>query len=110
MQRGIFFADRGRIWRRRDVQYMVKGINRQVIVVKSPDPTLFEEAIFLLRQDAVEERNDPDEIIRQARLAADGYLNACALPLRRHRAHGALLVLLGAGLASLLWWAGGLLP
>ena len=28
---------------------MVKGINRQVIVVKSPDPKLFDQAIFLLR-------------------------------------------------------------
>ena len=33
---------------------MIKGINRQVIVVKSPDPRLFEEAIFLLREDALE--------------------------------------------------------
>ena len=31
---------------------MVKGINRQVIVVRSPDPSLFEQAIFLLRPDA----------------------------------------------------------
>lgn len=32
---------------------MVKGISRQVIVVDSPDPKLFEQAIFILRHDAV---------------------------------------------------------
>ena len=32
---------------------MVKGISRQVIVVHSPDPKLFEQAIFILRADAV---------------------------------------------------------
>ena len=31
---------------------MVKGVSRQVIVVKSPDPQLFEQAIFILRADA----------------------------------------------------------
>ena len=28
---------------------MVKGISRQVIVVRSPDPKMFEQAIFILR-------------------------------------------------------------
>lgn len=31
---------------------MVKGISRQVIVVQSPDPKLFEQAIFILKEDA----------------------------------------------------------
>jgi len=31
---------------------MVKGVSKQVIVVQSPDPKLFEQAIFILRQDA----------------------------------------------------------
>ena len=31
---------------------MVKGVTRQVIVVKSPDPKLFEQAIFIMREDA----------------------------------------------------------
>ena len=30
---------------------MVKGISRQVIVVQSPDQKLFEQAIFILRED-----------------------------------------------------------
>ena len=32
---------------------MVKGISRQVIVVQSPDRKLFEQAIFILKDDAV---------------------------------------------------------
>lgn len=32
---------------------MVKGISKQVIVVQSPDPQLFEQAIFILRENAV---------------------------------------------------------
>ena len=31
---------------------MVKGISRQVIVVHSPDKKLFEQAIFILKDDA----------------------------------------------------------
>ena len=55
---------------------MVKGINRQVIVVKSPDPKLFDQAIFLLREDAFSSSPGvtPEQVIRQARQAADGYL------------------------------------
>ena len=32
---------------------MVKGISRQVIVVHAPDQKLFEEAIFILKDEAV---------------------------------------------------------
>ena len=32
---------------------MVKGTSRQVIVVQSPDRKLFEQAIFILKDDAV---------------------------------------------------------
>ena len=33
---------------------MVKGISRQVIVVNAPEPKLFEQAIFILREDALQ--------------------------------------------------------
>ena len=33
---------------------MVKGISRQVIVVHAPDPKLFEQAIFILKENAVD--------------------------------------------------------
>ena len=30
---------------------MVKGISRRVVVVKSPDPEIFDEAIFIVRDE-----------------------------------------------------------
>lgn len=33
---------------------MVKGVSKQVIVVQSPDPKIYEQAIFILREDAKE--------------------------------------------------------
>ena len=87
---------------------MVKGINRQVIVVKSPDPKLFDQAIFLLREDAFRDpAASPEQIIRQARQAADGYL-------RKHTVVGRAAARLsplvcgavGAVLASGLWIVG----
>ena len=43
---------------------MVKGISRQVIVVHSPDPELFEQAIFILKdgQEGVSE----EALLREA--------------------------------------------
>lgn len=32
---------------------MVRGTSRRVIVVESPDPNLFEQAIFIVRNDAL---------------------------------------------------------
>ena len=32
---------------------MVKGTSRRVIVVDSPDPKLFEQAIFIVKNDAM---------------------------------------------------------
>ena len=54
---------------------MVKGITRQVILVKSPDPKLFEQAIFFVKDEALaREGVDAEQVLKQARQAADGYL------------------------------------
>ena len=45
---------------------MVKGITRQVILVKSPDPKLFEEAIFIVKEEALaREGVSADQVIRE---------------------------------------------
>jgi len=85
---------------------MVKGVTRQVILVKSPDPKLFEEAIFIVKEEALNREGvTPEQVIRQARQAADGYL-------RRSRKQGQVkcgflepAMWMGAGgvLASLAW-------
>lgn len=51
---------------------MVKGITRQVIVVKPPDIELFDQAIFILKDRAAV---SDEQILDQARRAADAYLN-----------------------------------
>ena len=42
---------------------MVKGISRQVIVVQSPEPKLFEQAIFILKEDAMGQEGVTDELL-----------------------------------------------
>ena len=49
---------------------MVKGISRQVIVVRNPDPKLFEQAIFILREDA--KNVTQEQLLKEARLVARG--------------------------------------
>ena len=48
-----------------EVIKMVKGISRQVIVVQSPDPKLFEQAIFILKEDALKKGGVTDDILLQ---------------------------------------------
>ena len=44
---------------------MVKGISRQVIVVHAPEPKLFEQAIFILKEDALGQEGVTDELLMQ---------------------------------------------
>ena len=52
---------------------MVKGISRQVIVVHSPDPKLFEQAIFIVRNDAAGKGVTSRELVEEARRVARDY-------------------------------------
>ena len=51
---------------------MVKGISRQVIVVHAPDPKLFEQAIFILKDDALGEGITDEALLKEARNAIRG--------------------------------------
>ena len=42
---------------------MVKGISKQVIVVHAPEPQLFEQAIFILREDVVKSEGVTEEAL-----------------------------------------------
>ena len=48
---------------------MVKGTSRQVIVVQGPEEKLFEQAIFILKADAVGEGITDEELLKEARQA-----------------------------------------
>ena len=54
---------------------MVKGVARRVIVVKSPDPRLFEQAIFIVKEEALaREGVSADRVLKEARQAAEQLL------------------------------------
>ena len=84
---------------------MVKGISKRVIVVKSPDPKIFEQAIFIVREDFAGQRGISErELLRQARESINGYLfhgakRSRLLPWLRAGLYAAL----GAGAAALTW-------
>jgi hypothetical protein len=53
---------------------VVKGVTHRVVVVKSPDK-LFEEAIFVIRDDVLFGLGaDKDKILKEARRIADSYV------------------------------------
>lgn len=87
---------------------MVKGISRQVIVVR-PDTDLFEQAIFILKDQGPEGGVTDEQILRQARQAADSYLRDRGRGGRgkKFRLRPVFSALLGALCVAVLWavWA-----
>ncbi len=80
---------------------MVKGISRQVIVVHSPDPKLFEQAIFILKDAALEDGGVTDEMLMKE---AKRLISSSAAPKRRAiSAYGVFWASCGALLTGLLW-------
>ena len=55
---------------------MVKGISRQVIVVQSPEPKLFEQAIFILSDAAVDQGVTDEMLLRQAQKLIRGGIDS----------------------------------
>ena len=84
---------------------MVKGVARRVVVVKSPDPKQFEQAIFLLREDVISDETPEEQVLRQAQQVANDYLRQSA-PRRKDQRFltPALCTLAGALAASLFWF------
>ena len=84
---------------------MVKGVARRVIVVKSPDPKLFEQAIFLVREDALAgEGVSADQVLAEAQQVADRYVRSNS-GIRKHlkKIAAPLYAAAGALLASAVW-------
>ncbi len=65
-------------------QETVKGVARRVVIVRSPAESVFEEAIFIVREEA--ERSggvSREEVLSEARRAAGAYVGAVSPPRRR---------------------------
>ena len=79
---------------------MVKGISRQVIVVHSPDRKLFEQAIFILNESAVEKEGITDEmLLKEAQQAIRGP----GTGKRKRRVSGPVWACGGAAVTGIVW-------
>ncbi len=82
---------------------MVKGVARQVIVVRQPDRRLFEQAIFIVKEDALEGGVTAQQVLDEAKRVAKGYVKRGQAGGRSGAFWGVLGAVLGAILASILW-------
>lgn len=89
---------------------MVKGISRRVIVVRSPDPRFFEQAIFLLKDDPLHQEGVTEEqVVSEARQVAAGYVQRRAEKLTKRKSLAGFFpwwvwFVLGGSLMGLVWW------
>lgn len=80
---------------------MVKGISRQVIVVQGAEPKMFEQAIFILKDNAIGEGITDDALLKEAEEAIRGYDKTAK---KRHvYLYGAVWATGGALLTGLAW-------
>ena len=85
---------------------MVKGISRRVIVVDSPDPRIFEQAIFILRNEAAMGGGvTSQQLVDQAVRIAKNYArtHGGTVPPRRFRLTPLWSALLGGASMGLIW-------
>ena len=80
---------------------MVKGISKQVIVVHSPDKELFEQAIFILKDEAVAQGITEEVLLKEAK----SVLRGGELPARKnaYALYGAFWAAGGALVTGLVW-------
>ena len=80
----------------------VKGLSRRVIVVPSPDESIFQEAVFILRDDYLSaEGLSRRALLLQARACAEDYLARC-IPAGRKASPLKCIALLSLTAASML--------
>lgn len=78
---------------------MVKGISRQVIVVHGSEPKLFEQAIFILKDNAVAEGVTGEKLLKQAQQA----IRSPEPKKRRIYLYGAFWAAVGSAATGLVW-------
>ena len=84
---------------------MVKGVSRRVIVVKTHDRRLFEQAIFIVKEDAFSAQGvTAEQVLAEAQRVADGYVRRNSVTGRRLRRVPALVYAAAGGLLSTLIW------
>lgn len=83
---------------------MVKGVTKRVVVVRCPDTKYFEQAIFMVREDALEGM-DPEQVLKEACRVADSYMKEHVekRSFRWQYAAGGVGALALMALAAVLW-------
>ena len=76
---------------------MVKGVSKQVIVVHSPDKELFDQAIFILKDNAVQKGITEEILLKQAQQAIRDPKG------RGDRQNGPVWACAGAAATALVW-------
>jgi len=85
------------------VRELVKGITRRVIVVKSPDPRYFEEAIFIVKEDVSVSGVDATAILKEAETVAMRFVKTEGKRGGLKRVPPPIYALVGAGVSGLLF-------
>ena len=84
---------------------MVKGISRRVVVVESPDQRYFEQANFIVRNDAAGEGVTAQALVEEAKRVARNYAGGDHGRFSRawRELTPAVYTLIGAGGIGLVW-------
>ena len=79
---------------------MVKGISKQVIVVHAPEEKLFEQAIFILNENAVGQQGVTDELLMKE---AKRLIGVSGRKNKRLWLYGPVWACFGAMIMGALW-------
>ena len=86
---------------------MVKGVSCRVIVVDSPDPQIFEQAIFVLSSDGA--GVNQQQLVDQAVRVAKSYARTHGIPQRSFHMTPPLWMAAGSAVIGAIWAAVALL-
>lgn len=82
---------------------MVKGISKRAILVKTLPNTMFEEAIFFLKEDIAADGVDADELLKEACAAAAYCSEKGKKKISKRFAQATSFTALGASIVGLIW-------
>ena len=85
---------------------MVKGVSRRVIVVKSPDRHIFEEAIFIVKEDTLRADGVSEQsVLREAQEVADSFIRTNLKRRGLRKLPAPVYTLFGAAVTGAVWLA-----
>ena len=81
---------------------VVKGTSKRIVVVKSPDPKVFEEAIFIVKEDFLG-RGGRTDALKEAQQVANAYIRgAVAAPHGKRKFSPILWTIVGALISGIV--------